>query len=139
MELRKLGTIESNGNLTYQPWRNPLLQQRVVGYNLDGTANPMNPGTFATPSAAAAIAGALGGQVVTDPQSNGWSTSARVLAIQLPDQEPVNAGAICSIMGNDCAYSWARPKSWSICELLGLPFDATMADRIWQAISAEIV
>lgn len=140
MELGKLGTVtDSEGNAQYRPWENPLLQHGVLGINPVGFgATPMNPGTFATPAAAAALARALGGLVVADPMSARWNVTARVLAVQLENGAIVNAGALCSILGNDCAFANARMKSGAICELLGVPFDATVADQLYNAVKAEV-
>lgn len=138
-ELGKLGTTtDSAGNSEYRPWKNPLLQQGVLGMNPGGFgATPMNPGTFATGPAASAIAKALEGVIVDDPQSQNWNTTARVLAVQLGDGDPVNAGAICSILGNDVAYGSPRMKAWEICGLFGLPFDVAIADTLYHAVMTD--
>src|SRR4051812_49327270 len=140
VELGKLGTVtDSDGNSVYLPTKNPLLQQGVLGMNPGPGgygATRMNPSAFATGPAASALAKALGGTVVTDPQSAPWNVTARVLAVQLPDHDPVNAGYICSVLGNDCAYG-VRAKSWDICEQLGIPFDPKLAEELIEAVMAE--
>lgn len=140
MELGKLGTItDGEGNSRYDARRNPLLQPAVISYNPFGWgANLMNPDTYATAPAALAIAKLLNGSVVTDPISARFNASAKMLAVQLPDREPVNAGAICAILGNDCAFANERMKSGAICELLGLPYDPTLASNLYRALAGEL-
>lgn len=134
MKLGELGTITENGNSEYRPWENPLLQQGVLGMNPMGWgANPMNPETFATPAAAAAIGKVVGGEVVDDPMAARFKVTSRMLAIRLGGVT-VNAGGLCSVMGNDCGFASIRAKSWEICSMLGLAFDAKMAEKIWDAI-----
>lgn len=146
-------TTDSEGTTSYQALRNPLLVGGVIGINDNGSSNPMNPNTFAQGLVADAIAGALGGEVVNDPQAENWKVfriqvtddgqwstlvPVRVLAVQIPDRlGPMNAGYICDILGNDVAYGSARMKSWEICSILDLPFDPSMADTLYRAVMAN--
>ena len=136
MELGKLGTTtDANGDSVYSQFSNPLLQQGVIGYAANAMGQQMDPRNFAKSPVAAAIANLVGGKVVTDPLSAGLNATSRQLAIQITGGDPVNAGAICMVMGNDCdRFASVRAKSWEICSLLGIPFDAQMAEKIWTAI-----
>lgn len=139
----KLGTVFTDDGNSYENERNPLLTQNIMGYNYGlYRPSPMNPSTFATLPAAFAIATVVGGKVVADPNAANWNLLeygvkfpvAQVYAVQLPGRDPVNAGHICAVMGNDIAYGSAHRKSEVICdELLGLPRDYELADKLFAA------
>lgn len=148
MTYNKLGTYANDqGGFTYDSARNPLLIQNIRGNNTPWGRypSPMNPATFATFSAASAVAAALGGTVVADPMAANWNLllgsmkypNDQVFAIQIPGHPfPVNAGYICDVMGNDVAYPTADAKSKAICEdsLKSEVIDWSLAERIYAAL-----
>jgi hypothetical protein len=141
LELYKLGTTpDGDGNFTYDPQANRLLEQRVQGLAFDGRLQFMHPRNFATAAAARAIATVVGGVVVRHPMGSNWVTSIGpertpffCLGVALGDII-ANAGDICMVLGNDTVFANTRRKSEEICGLLGIPLDVTMADRLYDAL-----
>jgi len=141
----KLGTFATENGFEYDNAKNPLLITNIQGYNYGMyRPSPMNPSTFASLPAASAIAAAVGGRVVADPNAANWNLLlygskfpvSNVYAIQLPGKEPVNAGHICAVLGNDIAYNTEARKSEVICgELLQVPFDPSLAGRLFDAVN----
>jgi hypothetical protein len=104
-----------------------------MGSTFTGGWVPMNSSYFATPEAAAAIAKVVGGEAIPDPMMAPFTFTAKSLAIRMPNGIVVNAGLICAVMGNDAYYANAGTKSGEICNMLQLPFDANLADRLFEA------
>lgn len=149
MIFNKLGTAPNNeGGFTYDAYKNPLLIPFIMGNNTPWgrVASPMNPATFASFSAAAAIAAVLGGTVVPDPTASNWNLllngtkfpNDQVFAIARPGKAPVNAGYICDVMGNDIAYPTADAKSAAICRdsLHEESVDWSLAERLFSAFAS---
>lgn len=136
MELGKLGTTtDADGNSTYDPRSNPLLQQGVMGVRpMNMGMDLMHPRNFATAAAAAGIAKVVGGTVVSDPMAARWNVTAPVLAVKVGDKI-ANAGNICDVLGNDCGFAVPAQKSEDICGQLGIPFDRNLADALYDALT----
>jgi hypothetical protein len=120
---RPVGTI--HGSLSPQPAAAPStsptpsaplvpsFQTGAVVTAPDGSTRPLNPNELATPKTAQDVAALLGGTVVQDNPSGGFSTSVSTLEISVPGSSvQINAGLAANLFAT---YGTAAgSQAWQI-------------------------
>ena len=138
MTFGKLGTTFGDTNV-YDEFKNPLLEVGVPNANQWGLVTGiMAPRWYAKPIAAQVVAQAVGGKVVTYPwQSFMHTPGFTMLGIQV-GENVVIAGVLCDILGNDAAWPTVAQKSGAVCAALGIPYDVTLADKLFNAVEPYV-
>jgi hypothetical protein len=91
----------------------PSFQTGAVVTAPDGSTTPLNPNELATPETAQDVAALLGGTVVQDNPSGGFSTSVSTLEISVPGSSvQINAGLAANLFAT---YGTAAgSQAWQI-------------------------